>query len=78
MKNNNISRTTKFTPALILTTLTLIGAAIGGVAYASTCNLDQPHTHASGWCHVVGCYCKGFEGNSNYDCKRCGHLYGSH
>lgn len=68
----------KFSPAALLVALALVGAVIGGVAYAGTRDIDHQHTQLAGWCHVSGCSCKAYEGSYPFDCRRCGHLHSSH
>jgi len=53
MKHIVRSINSRFSPAALFAALILMGAAIGGVAYASTRDLSKQQLHLSGWCHSL-------------------------
>lgn len=66
-----------FSPAALLAAITLGGVAVGGMAYASTHDLDHQYVHGYGRCTSCGCgsYSKSPHGG---DYCRCGHSYYDH
>lgn len=75
MKSIVTSMKSKFSPTAVLAVITLIGAAIGGVAYAQT-KLPEP-CHGGGNCTYCGCTAYWHVGGSYDQCK-CGHQYYYH
>lgn len=77
MKHIVTTMKSKFSPAAILAAITLLGAAIGGVAYASTRDLDHEHCH--GFRRCSSCGCGQFQKSpADYNYCRCGHSYYDH